>query len=184
VPERRPLPRVVTPLDRIVWALVADSGAWERLPSNSHDLLCDQPAPFGVFFRWLERLLADLGPQPAEALLQRMQPVAADMPRSTQAPSEGPLRPEDPAEPPPPELIELARRVQALHALQPSAEHDTAEDLQQLVRPLALEALREELDMLLQAGELSEAAEARKLELVRLTRDLKLEISQQRPISG
>jgi len=53
-----------------------------------------------------------------------------------------------------------------------------------LIRPLELDSLREELDMLLQAGELSEAAEARKLELVRLTRDLKLEISQQRPISG
>jgi len=54
-----------------------------------------------------------------------------------------------------------------------------------LIRPLELVALSEELKMLLQSGEeLSEAAENRKMELIRLTNQMKLEISQHRPISG
>jgi DNA primase len=61
---------------------------------------------------------------------------------------------------------------------------DTVDTLLNLIRPIELVALREELDLLLQSGELSEAAEARKRELFRITKDMKLEISQRRPISG
>jgi len=80
-------------------------------------------------------------------------------------------------------LATLAERITRLHDFGTGVEHSVS-DLVSLIRPLELEAVREELDMLLQAGDLSEAAEARKLELVRPTRDLKLEISQQRPISA
>ena len=79
-------------------------------------------------------------------------------------------------------LADLAQRIERLHGI--DALPDPVADLLKLVRPLELDALREELDLLLQSGELSDAAEARKLELLRLTRDLKLEISQERPISG
>ena len=61
---------------------------------------------------------------------------------------------------------------------------DTVETIMSLIRPLELQALRDELELLTQSGELSEAAEARKLELVRLTLAMKLEISQYRPISA
>ena len=61
---------------------------------------------------------------------------------------------------------------------------DTVTSLINLIKPLELVALRDELDLLTQSGELSEVAEARKMELVRLTLALKLEISQHRPISG
>ncbi|MCH8178669.1 MAG: DNA primase [Proteobacteria bacterium] len=158
VPERRPLPRATTPLDRVVWVLVAHSGAWEHLPASAHDLLCDQAEPYGGFFRWLDRLLLDQGALPAEALFGQMKT----------APDRG--------------LPELAQRIERLHGME--ALPDPLADLLKLVRPLELDALREELDLLLQSGELSDAAEARKLELFRLTRDLKLEISQERPISG
>jgi DNA primase len=155
----RPLPQAATPQDRIAWVLVAHAGLWEQLPASAHDILCDQASPYGPFFRWLDRLLADQGPMPAAELLQG-------------------LRAE-----PDPALVALAERINRLHDFGQGAEHTVA-DLISLVRPLELDALREELDMLLQAGELSDAAEARKLELVKLTRDLKLEISQQRPISA
>ena len=79
-------------------------------------------------------------------------------------------------------LADLAQRIERFHDMENLPE--PVADLLKLVRPLELDALREELDLLLQSGELSEAAEARKLELFRLTRDLKLEISQDRPISG
>uniref|UniRef100_UPI0027B8B1C2 hypothetical protein n=1 Tax=Aquabacterium sp. TaxID=1872578 RepID=UPI0027B8B1C2 len=63
-------------------------------------------------------------------------------------------------------------------------DQDTVTSLINLIKPLELVALREELDLLTQSGELSEIAESRKMELVRLTLALKLEISQHRPISG
>lgn len=163
----RPLPRAATSLDRIAWVLVCSSGTWEQLPTSAHDILCDQPSPYGPFFRWLDRLVLDQGALAGADLLQGMREAdgkadgaGADSPLST-----------------------LAERITRLHDFGSAAEHSLS-DLLSLIRPLELEALREELDMLLQAGELSEAAEARKLELVRLTRDLKLEISQQRPISA
>ena len=168
VPERRPLPRAATPLDRIVWVLVAHSGAWEHLPASAHDLLCDQPAPYGLFFRWLDRQIHDQGALPAEELTQRMR-ASSDPAGDGHDDSAG-------------ALAELAQRIQRLHDM--DALPDPVADLIKLVRPLELDALREELDLLLQSGELSEAAEARKIALFRLTRDLKLEISQERPISS
>ena len=60
----------------------------------------------------------------------------------------------------------------------------SVDNLLNLIKPLELVALREELDLLTQSGELSDAAEARKLELVRRTLAMKLEISQHRPISA
>lgn len=163
----RPLPRAATSLDRIAWVLVCSSGTWEQLPTSAHDILCDQPSPYGPFFRWLDRLVLDQGAVAGPDLLQGMKQTDG------QADEAGADKP----------LSTLAERITRLHDFGSAAEH-SLNDLLSLIRPLELEALREELDMLLQAGELSEAAEARKLELVRLTRDLKLEISQQRPISA
>lgn len=173
VPERRPLPRTATPLDRIVWVLVSHSAAWESLPAAAHDLLCDQAAPYGPFFRWLDRLLHDQGALSGEEVLVQMRATAAD---ATSADGSVSHTGNDAA------LADLAQRIERLHGI--DALPDPVADLLKLVRPLELDALREELDLLLQSGELSDAAEARKLELLRLTRDLKLEISQERPISG
>jgi DNA primase len=81
-----------------------------------------------------------------------------------------------------PLFTSLADRIQQFHDLPDN--QDTAENLIGLIRPLELDALREELNLLLQSGELSETAEARKLELLRQTQAMKLEISQRRPISN
>ena len=161
---RRPLPQAATPLDRVVWALVSRSALWEQLPPTTHDLLCDQPLPYGQFFRWLDRLVLDQGPIERDALLSEMrQPSGDDS-------SGEPL------------FSSLADRIQQFHDLPDN--QDTAENLIGLIRPLELDALREELNLLLQSGELSETAEARKLELLRQTQAMKLEISQRRPISS
>ena len=61
---------------------------------------------------------------------------------------------------------------------------ETAEELIALIRPLQLQALNDELELLLQSGELSDTAEARKVDLIRQANALKLEISRLRPISG
>ncbi|WP_298012187.1 DNA primase [uncultured Aquabacterium sp.] len=167
--ERRPLPQAATPLDRIVWALVSHSEFWEQLPGATHDLLCDQPAPYGAFFRWLDRLLIDQGLQPADALLALMRGGEDGAPDSG-------------ADTSPPDLAVLARRVTQFVDVPDNK--DTVDNLLNLIKPLELVALREELDLLTQSGELSDAAEARKLELVRRTLAMKLEISQHRPISA
>ena len=164
--EQRPLPQAATPLDRIVWVLVSHSEFWEQLPSATHDLLCDQPAPYGEFFRWLDRMLLAQGLLPAETLLQLMRGDTPD--------------PENPGETG--HFQPLAKRIAQFVDVPDNK--DTVAQLMNLIRPIELVALRDELDLLTQSGELSEAAEARKMELVRLTLAMKLEISQNRPISG
>jgi DNA primase len=164
--EHRPLPQAATPLDRIVWCLVSHSEFWEQLPGATHDLLCDQPAPYGEFFRWLDRILLDQGQMTGNALLALMRGESDD----PQHPGEqGHFRP-------------LAQRVTQFVDVPDNK--DTVEDLVFMIRPLELVALREELDLLLGSGELSEAAQSRRDELFTLTRRMKLEISQRRPISG
>ena len=61
--------------------------------------------------------------------------------------------------------------------------NESLEDLLALVKPLELQALNDELELLTQSGELSEAAEARKMDLIRQSFVLKLEISKVRPTS-
>ncbi len=164
--EQRPLPQAATPLDRIAWVIVCHSEFWEQLPGATHDLLCDQPAPYGEFFRWLDRIVLDQGLLNAEDLLKLMRGDAAD-----------PAHPEESGH-----FQPLARRVTQFVDVPDNK--DTVEELMNLIRPIELLALRDELDLLTQSGELSEAAEARKMELVRLTLAMKLEISRRRPISG
>ena len=149
--------------------LLQRSDLWEQLPPALCDLLCDQPMPLGAYFSWLDRQIIEEGPLQASELLQRLQGGVGD------AHGEGPS-PVDEA------LQALARRLANFHDI--TLVQDKVSDLVDLIRPLQLQALNDELDLLLQSGELSEAAERRKLELFKLTRDLKLEISQSRPISG
>ncbi|MDQ5926694.1 MAG: primase, partial [Pseudomonadota bacterium] len=69
---QRPVPQAATPLDRIVWALISHSDFWEQLPSATQDLLCDQAAPYGEFFRWLDHTVLDHGPLPRDELTHLM----------------------------------------------------------------------------------------------------------------
>ncbi|MBP7131267.1 MAG: DNA primase [Aquabacterium sp.] len=163
---QRPVPQAATPLDRIVWALISHSDFWEQLPSATQDLLCDQAAPYGEFFRWLDHTVLDHGPLPRDELTHLMTADSEDPGHVGEASH----------------FKALARRVAHFHEL--PDDQDTVTSLINLIKPLELVALRDELDLLTQSGELSEIAEARKMELVRLTLALKLEISQHRPISG
>jgi DNA primase len=168
---QRPLPQAARPLERAAWMLMQRSDLWEQLPPDLCDLLCDQPVPLGAYFSWLDRQIVEHGPMQASELMQRLQGSAQDADDAHPAPA---LVDES--------LQALARRLSSLHGFE--APQEKASDLVDLLRPLQLQALRDELDLLLQSGELSEVAEARKRELIRLTGQLKLEISQSRPISG
>jgi DNA primase len=171
--EMRPLPKAARPLERAAWMLMHRSELWEQLPPELCDLLCDQPMPLGTWFRWLDRQIIDEGPLPAPDLLARLARQGDEV---RESPDESDLALVD--EP----LQKLAERLQGFHDM--GELPAKASDLVALIRPMQLQALNEELDLLLQSGELSEAAEQRKLELFRLTRELKLEISRSRPISA
>jgi DNA primase len=163
---QRPVPQAATPLDRIVWALISHSNFWEQLPSATQDLLCDQAAPYGEFFRWLDHTVLNHGPLPREELTHQMTAEPSDTGDHAEAAH----------------FKALARRIAHFHEL--PDDQDTVQSLVYLIKPIELVSLNEELNLLLESGELSEAAEKRKTELFGLTKDLKLEISQHRPISG
>jgi len=170
---QRPLPQAARPLDRIVWMLTAHSDMWEQLPSSLHDLLCSQPGIHGDFFCWLDRLIHDQGPLAQPELIQIMQ-------ESEQPPADE--LPDMPALDESHDFASLVHRIQQFHDVLTGQE--SVSDLISLIRPLELQLLNEELELLTQSGELSEAAEARKRELIRQSLNLKLEISRMRPVSG
>ncbi|HEX5310967.1 DNA primase [Aquabacterium sp.] len=163
----RPLPQAATPLDRIAWLLVNHSDFWEQLPESVHDLLCEQDPPYGEFFRWLDKTIVDQGVLPADDLMRQMRDNDDDF---GQKPENGGR------------FTQLADRISRFLDL--SEAKETVTSLLYMIKPLELELIREKLELLNQSGELSEAAESQKLELIRQSLALKLEISQKRPISG
>jgi DNA primase len=163
-PAARPLPQAARPLERAAWLLLHRSDLWEQLPTEMQQLLCEQDMPLGAFFSWLDRVLMDEGPMSALALLERLSADANS--------TEGLVG--DTA------LISLAQRLGGLHEV--TVSEQSAEDIINLVQPLQLRALNDELELLLQSGELSDQAEARKLELITLSTHLKLTISRKRPL--
>jgi DNA primase len=83
---------------------------------------------------------------------------------------------------PDPGFSALAERITNFHDVLTGQE--SLNDVLGLIKPLELQALNDELELLTQSGELSDAAEARKMELIRQSLALKLEISRMRPTSA
>ena len=172
--DRRPVPQAARPLDRIVWLMIERSDFWEQVPATAHDLLCEQPGVYGHFFRWLDRLVHDQGAINAPEMIQRMRHATLsddDSSAGHQASLE-----EDPG------FAALVDRITNFHDV-PTGE-ESMDDLLAMIKPLELQALIDELELLTQSGELSDAAEARKMELIRQSLALKLEISRMRPTSA
>jgi DNA primase len=71
-PLRRPLAPTATTLDHAVRLLVHRSDLWESLGPAAHDLLTEQPAPYGEFFAWIDRLVHDQGALAAAAVLDQL----------------------------------------------------------------------------------------------------------------
>ena len=175
----RPLPQAARPLERAAWLLLHRSDLWEQLPPDLQDLLCEQTMPLGAFFAGLDRIVVDQGPLASDALLEALRRSGEPLDEAghtDDAPWAAAVGVSDDA------LSALLKRLADFHDV--LGGQARVEDLVALIQPLQLQALRDELDLLLQSGELSEAAEARKLELIRQTNALKLEITRQRPISA
>ncbi|CAH0352422.1 DNA primase [Aquabacterium sp. CECT 9606] len=173
VVDRRPLPQAAGRLDRIVWLMIARSDFWEQVPASAHDLLCEQPAVYGHFFRWLDRLVHDQGAMSAQELIDRMR-------HATLGDDDNPDH-SDSAEPDP-GFSALAQRITNFHDVLTGQE--SLEELLGQIKHLQLQSMQDELELLTQSGELSDSAEARKIELIRQSLTLKLEISRMRPTSA
>jgi len=146
---RRPPPRTATLLDRAAWILLNHAHLFLELPPAQHDILAAQPEPYGEFFSHLERLLHDHGPLSASALQNELQPLGAETAS----------------------LGLLLNRLQGLHELGADAQPNV--ELLTLLDRLRLQAVEDEIAVLLESGELSEAAAARRSELFALRAQLK-----------
>jgi DNA primase len=157
---RRPPPRTASLLDRAAWLLVQNAQLWLDLPGDVHELLGQQSAPHGGFFAALERLLHDQGVLGASGILAALADQA-----------------QDPAEA---GLGALLERIRRLHEL--GSEAPLADDLRAIVDRIRLQAVEDEIALLLESGDLSEAATQRRNALFALRSQLKCQPGSSTPV--
>ena len=151
-------PQTATLLDRLAWLLAQHAGVWLELSGETHEFLFAQPAPYRLFFAALDRVLHEHGAISMRALLTELQqPIA----------STG----DDDFDPGPTGLPALLARLAGFHAV----DDDDAPGLlvEAVLRRLRQRAVADELQWLIESGELSEAATARRNALFTLTAELK-----------
>ena len=66
------------PADHVLRLLLLDPSGWDHLGPEDHELLHGLPAPLGPLIAWLERELAEHGPQPWPALRAVLQGLPPD----------------------------------------------------------------------------------------------------------
>jgi DNA primase len=147
-PQRRLRPAAVNLLDRTVWLLARHAPLWFSLPTPEQERLAGQPSPHGPFFCALERLLHDHGSLTAEALLDEL----------SRLPDAQVLAP-------------LMERIRTLHHF--DDEEAPAAQLEALLIRLRQLAVDDELQLLMESGDLSEAAAQRGRALLALRAELK-----------
>ena len=147
-PRRAPTLAVANLLDRTAWLLARHAPLWFELSTSEHELLAGQPAPHGPFFCRLEQCLNEHGDATLDAVLADT--VAADDDAGLQG---------------------LVDRLRALHQF--DDEEAPADELGAAVAGLRQQAVEDELEILMESGELSDAAAQRRRELMALRAELK-----------
>jgi DNA primase len=147
--RRAPL-RTATLLDRAAWLLLHKSEAWLQFSAKVHEELCQTPAPYGELFASLDRVLHDQGPLPLHSLVEEL---------LHSAPSEDG------------DLATLVQRLRNLHDVADEAQCEV--ELQAILQRLKLQAVEDEITLLLESGEMSEAATQRGKQLMALRASLK-----------
>ena len=145
---RRTQPQTATLLDRTAWLLARHASLWLELPADDHDFLGGQPAPHGTFFVALDRVCHEHGPMTLAALMDEIERDAdADL-----------LHP----------LIERMRGFHEFEDEQPKAEID------KVLHRLRETAVNDEIQWLMESGDLSDSAAADRLKtLFKLRADMK-----------
>ena len=151
-------PQTATLLDRTAWLLARHAAVWLELPPESHDFLMAQPAPYHQFFGALERVLHDHGAITLPALMDELRRLDAAGAEADDDGADGTLRP-------------LLDRLARFHEV----DDDESPMLlvEAVLRRLRQRAVADELQWLIESGELSDAATARRNELIALTAELK-----------
>jgi len=147
-PRRRLTPAAVNLLDRTAWLLTRHADLWFSIPAPEHERLAGQPPPHGPFFCALERLLHDHGSLTPETLLDEM----ARLPDAAL-------------------LAPLVQRIRALHHF--DDEEAPAAQFEVLVLRLRQQAVDDELQLLMESGDLSQDAAQRGKALLSLRAELK-----------
>ena len=150
-------PRTASLLDRTAWLLARHASVWLELSGESHEFLVAQPAPYGEFFAALERVLHEQGTITMNALIDEMRQLPG------QADGDEPDAPST--------LRPLLDRLAGFHEV--DDDEAPAQLVEAVLRRLRQFAVKDELDWLIESGELSEAAIARRNELFALTKELK-----------
>ena len=155
---RRLPPQAASLLDRTAWLLARHAGVWLDLSSEAHDFLSAQPAPYNQFFAALERTLQEHGAISMAALLAELRNTTTDTSADNEDPDLDGLRP-------------LLDRLAGFHEVD---DDDAPLALVEAVlRRLRQRAVKDELDWLIESGELSDEATARRNALFALTAALK-----------
>ncbi len=154
---RRVPPQAATLLDRTAWLLARHAGVWLELAGEAQELLINQPAPYSDFFVALERVLHEHGAVTMGALLAELR--------------QNPDPAGDTDDSGPNSLVALLDRLAAFHEV--DDDDAPAELVEAVLRRLRQRAVADELQWLIESGELSEAATARRNELFALTAELK-----------
>ena len=63
---------------RALQIVLTAPGTWQSLGSSDHQLLCDQAAPYGPLFAWLDGQVLEHGPQPWSALREALRGHACE----------------------------------------------------------------------------------------------------------
>ncbi|HET6599838.1 MAG TPA: hypothetical protein VFG60_07735, partial [Burkholderiaceae bacterium] len=151
-PPRRALTTMASSLDRAVWMLIQRTELWEQLGPEAHDLLTDQPSPYGEFFAGLDRLIHDQGSLAAPAMLKEMATDEA------------------------PEVFHaLATRVRQFHEVPLGDE--ARQEIDVIVDRLRLQLIGGELELLSESEGLSDTARLRQKALYQQQAELKKRLS-------
>ena len=149
-------PRTASLLDRTAWLLARHAAVWLELSGESLEFLIAQPAPYSEFFAALERVLHAQGAITMNALIEEMRQLPGQADDGYDAPNT---------------LHPLLDRLAGFHEVED--DEAPAQLVEAVLRRLRQLAVKDELDWLIESGELSEAAIARRNELFALTKELK-----------
>lgn len=153
--SRRLLSGTPTLLDRALWLLICQIELWDEIGAASHDLLAEQPAPYGPAFAWIERHLHEHGPESAETVLQSLQAQQDELGEQG---------------------IALLQRVASFHANDPDV--DIGRQLHIVLDQLALAAIKDEWNLLSESGELDGQTAEQMKALAKQYADLKRRLTE------
>jgi DNA primase len=153
-PPRRTQPAAGKRLERAARIVLRHAEVWLALGGEAHETLASQPSPFGEFFTAVERIIDEHGPLPMAAMLHELESQAAALPGEASVPAQ------------------FLQRLRDLHDI--GDEEQPGAQMEAVLHYLAEATVDEELNLLAESGELSEAAMARRRQLYDRQKELKL----------